>query len=169
MGLQTRPIRLAIVYVLHLICLFTCVCVWLCVCVFCCVCVRVHGCLYVCVHVCVLPLQPETGVWEAGQWEDRDAEALCYGESNQHNLCSTLNQSTLDVNTVNVWLDIIATLCKLTVNSCCCSHTHEQDYTHTHHSQTHIVSHILCSMISSTLLSWSEYHILRLFCPFKHL
>lgn len=36
------------------------------------------------IHVFVLFLtlmQPEAGVWEAGQWEDWDAEALHHGES----------------------------------------------------------------------------------------
>lgn len=36
----------------------------------------------VCVSFFIL-VQPETGVWEAGQWEDRNAEALHHGESNQ--------------------------------------------------------------------------------------
>lgn len=43
---------------------------------------QIHHLIHVCLSYFVL-VQPEAGVWEAGQREDGDAEALHHGESNQ--------------------------------------------------------------------------------------
>lgn len=48
---------------------------------------QINHLICVCVCVSIRPffvlVQPEAGVWEAGQWEDWDAEALHHGEFNQ--------------------------------------------------------------------------------------
>lgn len=43
------------------------------------------GCLRTCRDgfVCLL-LQPQAGVWEAGEWKNRDAKTLCHGKSKIH-------------------------------------------------------------------------------------